>query len=269
MPGGFPPPAQPAKLRGRTPLRLAIIFFVVSIVLFVIGGISTSKSDDKANKFQRINITADVPSQLQTITFSKAGGYIAYYEKPGSNDDKSFPRVDVEIRKGPNGEITKIDTPYGHLSNGKIKTLTYKTSKHEGVAVYQFHISDPGTYQAIALYDTPAAGSDIAIGTSIGKDTAVSATFILIGLLLFVAAIVLLIIGLVKRSRSKKELAAVSQGYGAPGGYPPPPGAYPQPGQVAQSFGTPPPTGYQPPPPPGGYQPPPTTGYEPPDNPTN
>ena len=76
---------------------------------------------------------------------------------------------------------------------------------------------------------------------------------------MFVAGIILLIIGLVKRSRNKKELAAAGSGtpyggFGAP--------MYGQPGQQAPQqqpqygqqpgYGTPPPPpqGYSPPPPP-------------------
>ena len=256
-------------------LKLAVIFFVVAVAGFVVGGIGTSKVDNAVSKFQRIKPTTtgnspaggNVPVKyaIGDLTFSKAGGYVVYYE--GSDlTDKTIPAFKVYLEHG-NDTPFVVDTNYGNLGNNKVKSLTYTYKGTKGAARFQFHISQPGAYKALVEVATTApSGVTIAFGPSIGKKTGVSAAFIVVGVLFLIAAIVLLIVGLVKRSRSKKEMAAASQGYGTPGGYPAPPGSYPQPGPVAQSFGTPPPPPgtYAPPPAPGGYQPPPTTGYEPP-----
>ena len=68
-----PPPGQSAypaaapggkpRLRGRTPLRLSIIFFVVAVILFVVGGVVLAKKSLGAvNNFQRVQVSAGTGS---------------------------------------------------------------------------------------------------------------------------------------------------------------------------------------------------------------
>jgi hypothetical protein len=268
-PASAPAPGKP-RLRGRTPRRLGWLFLLLAIVLFVVGGITGDKSESKVNDFQRVTILTSPPAseaELPTITFTKTGGYIAYYE--AANVTRGISRIpEPTIRmQSPTGKVLDLKTPYGNRSDNKIKRLTYDHSGHKGVAVYQFHISETGKYKVLAGYADAPSGAKMAFGKSIATGQNTGGIIVIVGVLFLIAAIVLLIVGFVKRSRHKKELA--SPGYGAPAfGGPPAGGQWPQqqPGQQPQ--GGYPQQGYQPPPqqPQQGYQPPPQQqgGWQPP-----
>src|SRR5437763_1073825 len=88
----------------------------------------------------------------------------------------------------------------------------------------------------------------VAVAASVAGGTMVGALLIVVGVLFLIAAIVLLIVGFVKRSRHKKELqsgpkwgtwGAPAPAYGgAPQPYPPPPG-YGDPHQPPPGYGGP------------------------------
>jgi hypothetical protein len=215
----------------------------------------------KVNDFPRVKV-ADGTGTVNL----KAGNHVAYYEAPNINDNsKSVPVVGVALQS-PSGKVMTLHTLYGARSDGKVKILTYEYNGHNGIALYQFKLTESGRYRvALQAGSQASPDADIALGTSIAKGLAIGAALIIPGVLLLVAAIVLLIVGLVKRSRHNKELAAVGpyggySGYGgAPpaGGYPPP-GGYQQPGSYPPPGGYPPPSSPPPnnPPQPGQWQPP-------------
>lgn len=169
-----------------------------------------------------------------TISFDNAGNYVAYYEAHDiSSSTKIVPPVRVAIQS-PTKTVRELTTPYGGRSDGKIKPLTYDYDGHHGVARFQFKITEKGTYQ-VEVQGGPgvATDADIAFGKSIAGGIAVGAVLVIPGVLLLIAAVVLFIVGLVKRSGHKKELAGGPYGGGAP--FPPPgrqpPGAWPAPPQ--------------------------------------
>jgi hypothetical protein len=283
----YPPPAYPQSpeasynappkhLRGRIPLRLSIIFLVVGIVLAVVGGVIIGKKSLGAvDNFKRVSVSAGAG----TVKFSHTGNYLAYYEAPGVNSDISTVPVPLIAFKSPSGKVRVLDTLYGGKTrqNGHIGTkLTYSYHGHHGVAIYQFKITEKGTYQVEVRATTGTApDAKIAFGKSIAGGIALGAGLLVPGILLIIVGIILLIIGLVKRSRHKKQLqqqpyagAGFPQGGGYPqgapqgGGYPQ--GGYPQAGPPQPGYpapGTPQP-GYpqQPPAPPaGGWSPPPSS----------
>jgi len=254
-PGYGPPPSGPVRLRGRTPRRLGWIFLAVGIVLTVVGAtVYETQSLSKVDKFSRVSIAAGGG----TANFS-TGNYLAYYEAKGANDKtKNIPIVAIRLTS-PSGKQMVLDTLYGggKVADLKIKSyLVYSHNGHDGIAVYQFKITEAGEYRVeFAGTDVAASNSDMAFGPSIGKSTAIAGALVAVGVLLIIAAIVLLIVGFVKKRRHKREIAAYA-GAGSPPypgtAYPPPayPSSYPPPGQ-----------GFAPPPPPPPSQP---TGFEPP-----
>lgn len=279
----YPPPPSPAyppgpgmppgkvRLRGRIPRILGWTFLGLAVVLFIVGIVVVgTKSLSKVNGFQRV----PVPTDNSTVRFDSTGTYVAYYE--ASDVDSSIrevPAVVVAIQ-APNGDVQRITHGYKEHSDGKIDIFTYDYNGHKGVGLYQFNITQTGVYH-VATRPTPSTAPDaqIAFGRDISGGAVAGGVLIIIGIVFGIAAIVLLIIGYVKRSNHKGELqrgqywggvpapaygGQPPAGYGAPQGFAPPPGGY-QP---------PPPGGYQPPPPPG-YQPPPPAqpGYQPPPPP--
>ncbi len=235
-----PAPAGKTRLRGRIPLRLALIFGVLGIALAVAGGVVGIKAGlSKINDFQRVSLA----DGTGTLTF-KPGGYIAYYEAPHfDTSGNSVPLVVVAMHNRSTGADVS-GRLYGNNGNGKVDRLTYDYNGHHGAAMYEFTIKAAGQY-VVELQkgqSTAASDADVAFGKSIAKSLAVGGVLLIVGIILVVAAIILLIIGLVKRSRHKKELASAT-----PYGYPPPPG-YAPPQTYGQGYqGYPPPPNYEPP----------------------
>jgi hypothetical protein len=293
----YPPPPPPGlapgapsgkpRLRGRTPLRLAIIFLIVGVVGVVAGGVvALNGALKKVDNFERITVPTAASGKINSakIDFGGTGGFIAYYESKNAKTS-GIPAIPVRITS-PSGKQQDLTTPYGGKSGGtNVKSLSYNYNGHNGVALWQFTVSEKGTYTVEVAGSSRADGdATMAFGRSIGKSTVVGGAIIAVAVLLLIAGIILLIIGLVKRSHSKKELAAAQGGYGPPAGYgfqqppgqqypPPGPGGYP-PGQQypPQGQGGYPPPGQQYPPPgqqypspgQGGYPPPGQGGYPPP-----
>lgn len=240
-PGAAPPPPPGAvRKRGRTPLRLALIFGVIGLALVIVGAIVIgTKSYSKVNGFSRVSIAAG----SGTAQFSSAGNYLAYYEASDvTSSIKSVPLPLVALRS-PSGKVQVLNTLYGGAprSSLQIKSyLTYQFNGHNGVAIYQFSVPQAGRYDVrVQATGNEAPGADIAFGKSIGSGIAVGAALLVPGILLIVAAIVLLIVGLVQRSKGNKQVPATPYGPPPGSGYPPPQ----QPG-----------AGYPPPDQPGGWQ---------------
>jgi hypothetical protein len=190
------------------------------LVLIVVGAVlANTNAYSKVNDFQRVAVSAGTG----TVTFDKSGGYVAYYESSsvtGSTNQK-VPEIPVQLTNQATGQQLVLSTPYGNRSDGKIKFLHYDHAGHRGVAMWQFHIDQPGTYR-VELGRNPAAASDatVAFGKSIAQGVVVAGTVVIIGVLLLVGGLITLIVGLVKRRRSKQELRT-----GGYGGQPP---AWPQ-----------------------------------------
>lgn len=259
-----PPPNVPAHggagkpaLRGRTPLRLGIIFLVLGVAGIIVGGLVAYQGGlSKVDGFSRVPVSTTTGEINTGSAKFGTGGYLAYYESRSATT-RSIPGIRVRITS-PSGTQTVLQTPYGGTSGGRrVKPLSYDFNGHHGVALWQFTIREPGTYK-LEVQGSSRADPDaqIAFGRSIGKSTAAGGLLVALGALLLIAGIVLLVIGLVKRSRSKKELARAQAYYGTPGGYlQSGPGGYGQ--QQPSAY---PPPGYQPGYPPAGGQP----GYPPP-----
>ena len=240
-------------MRGSTPLWIALIFGVVGIALLVVGGVvGFTQGLQKVDGFSRVPIATG----RGTADFPTAGNYVAYYEASNvTSSVRQVPLPIVEIRS-PSGQVQRLDTLYGGSSRASLqlrRSVTYQYHGHNGVAIYQFHIAEPGRYDVLVeATGAEAPGADIAFGKSIATGLAVGGILAVVGVLAIIVAIILLIVGLVQRSRSRRRLAA-AHGYGGPPpgyGYPPPGSGFPPPG-----------SGY---PPPGSGYPPPGSSYPPP-----
>ncbi|HEY2299332.1 MAG TPA: hypothetical protein VGH43_16475 [Jatrophihabitans sp.] len=263
-------PSQPKqRLRGHTGIRVGSILAIVGVLALIAGIIViATQSLSKVNGFQRISFT----QQRGTITFSKPGGYVAYYEAPRVNSSiTQVPQIGVAMRNHNTHQAVTM-VPYGNNPSGKLDKLTYNYSGHNGVAFRQFQIHTAGAYDVVVGAGAGAdkQRGDIAFGPSIETGTLVGAGLAVIGALLLIAGLIVLIVGLVRRSKHKKELAHYGQGYPPPPGYPQqgypqqgyPQQGYPPPGYPHQGYGQ---QGY----PPQGYGQPGSgaQGYPPPGQP--
>lgn len=253
---GSPPPAQygvpqaPPHLRGRRPIQIGIALLVAGLALAIVGGVvGSANSDSKVPGFQRVALA----DRTGSVTFKSAGGYIAYYESSTvSPHTNSVPVIGVTLTNQATGQQMKLDTLYGQRSDGTFRALRYDYKGHKGLATWQFHIDQAGTWK-VDLEPNPGAAPDaqVAFGKSIAQGVVVGGILVLIGVLAMLGGLVTLIVGLVKRRGHKRELRSASP-YAAlgagpswppqPGWTPPQPGWTPPSGQAPQGgSGWPPP----------------------------
>ncbi len=264
-------------MRGRTPIRLAIIFLVLGVAALIVGGlIAVNGRLDKVDAFPRVRVSS-IPGQVSTgqVGFG-TGGYIAYYESPDL-DPKNIPIPAIRLTS-PSGVTIVPHILYGGEDvtadpggPHRLASLTYRTDGRRGAAVWTFTIHQPGRYTVQVAGNINAdSGARMAFGRSIATSTVAAGLTVAGGILLLVAGIVLLVVGLVRRGRHRRELAAL--GYwgqaGAPPGYPPPgypPPGYPPPGYPPPNYPPPnyPPPTYPAPGPGGPAYPPPGYGQQP------
>lgn len=271
-PGPGPGPGK-VRLRGRVPRILGWTLLAIAIVLFVVGIVVVgAKSLSKVNGFQRISFT----SGQGTVNLN-TGKYVGYYEASDVSDSIKFvPQFQAAVH-GPNGPVSL--ERYGDRGDGTIKKFTYDYSGHKGVAAFQFNAPVAGRYTVqLREIDNLPSGADVAIGRDIAGGAIAGGILIIIAVVVGIAAIVLLIVGYVKRSNHRAQLrqeqypGGPAPAYGgAPGYYPQP--YSPQPYSPPQSqFNAPPESsqpgyGQQPPPPQYSPAPPPPANDAQPEQP--
>ncbi|MGC9962677.1 MAG: hypothetical protein ABSE47_12365 [Acidimicrobiales bacterium] len=255
--------AAPPMSRPRAPgpsLRLSIPLLALGVVAAIVAGIGLATglvhTLDNATL-----VTGPGTVQVQCRT----GTYLLYVES-GSSSVSATPSSVVVT--GPGGATVALQ------GQSATETVTRDGQRFSGQI--GFDVVNPGSY-TIAVH---TAGADLVVApsfTTIARENLGWDILLLAGLLAGLAGLVLLIIGLVQRSRAKKRMAGYGGNpWGGPpgGGWRPPPGWQPSPGWQ-------PPPGWQPSPPPGwqpqaprgwqappgsqpspGWQPPPPTGWQ-------
>lgn len=244
------PPVQPARRRGRRARLIGAVVLAIGVALLATGIVLlVAKGLSKVGSFQRVA----VKDATGTVTFKHAGGYIAYYESDSITDStEEFPLIPVRLTNEATQQSETLSTLYGNQSNGKVKKLTYKSGGHNGVAMYQFHIDQPGTYK-VELGDSSAAPDDeVAFGTSIAKTVVAGVLLVVFGVFMLLGGVVTLIVGVVLGSANRTSWPTYPA---QPAGWPTASGpSWPAGGQPVQPW---PPAGGQPGqswPPPGQHE---------------
>jgi hypothetical protein len=229
------PPTRPGRLRGRRPIQAGVVLLVIGLALAITGGvIGAAGSLSKVNDFQRVAVS----DQTGTVTFSHAGGYLAYYESASiTRATDRVPLIHGVLTNQATGTKVTLQTTYGNLSDGKIRQLHYEYGGHKGLAMWQFHIDQPGTWQVQLNPGAPDADAVVAFGPSIARDVVAGAIIVVVGVLMLLGGLVTLIVGLVMRRRHKRELRTGAYGAVAPAGggvwpsagWPQPSAGWPQP----------------------------------------
>lgn len=198
---------RPARRPGRTLLVLAIVCGVLAMGLGVTGGITLVRSAvGLAKDFQRVDYSEDG----STVGFDRVGEYVAYHEST-SDTESVGGRFRLSI-VGEDGTPVRIERYAG--------TMNYSVPGHHGTAVFTFRIDSPGRYEVRATTDLDDAGATMAFGR--GVFTGIGTGLLIVGgaAIAFAAALILLIVGLVKRA--KPPLAYRQASYYPPPGYHPP-----------------------------------------------
>jgi len=184
------PSIRPSRL-GYWIAAVLVAVAVVGAVLAVVGFSSLGREVDS---FQRVQVPGDA-----TVTFSKSGGYLLYFEGPGFSGLSSTGTVRVSIQSQDSGQQVSITPLHG-------KQETYTLGGHSGQAVASFTIATPGRYVVNAGIPTDPAPADIAVGPGIGATLVQAIIGLVFGILALIAALAVGIITRVLRSRSARRL---------------------------------------------------------------
>ncbi|GAB2461607.1 hypothetical protein [Jatrophihabitans fulvus] len=206
---GPPAPSGKQKLRGRIPLRLAAIFGVIGLGL-VIGGIIALINSPlaKIGDFERVRIGSE-----QTVRFDRTGGYTGYFETPTGSDGRANVRLAIVDSSGAEVPVKLYGRDGSSTSSLKYNDI----DGYNGEALFTFSIPESGQYRVATESSDAPSGSRMAFGESIANGLVLGVVLIVPGALLLIAAIILLIVGLVRRSGHKRELRQYGGGYGQPG----------------------------------------------------
>lgn len=111
--------------------------------------------NNQVNSLQRVPF----PGQGE-ITLAHGGGYVVYYEGPGASGGH-VPTGHLNVRPLTPGAEAKAITPYS-------ASVTYHLGGHSGVAIDTLTVSGPGRFLVSTTAQNAPAGSDLAIGGSVG-----------------------------------------------------------------------------------------------------
>lgn len=200
------------------PLFIWIVFSIAAVVVLVLGIQRAEEIDDELAR-----IPAGEPSQVE---LTEAGDYRIWLDCPDGNDYGTVSATGTIT--GPDGQDIPVESYVGSLSYNDLDAVLTFEAPTEGS--YTFQLLDTGT--------SSCSGPQFAIGKDNPFAAAGTAVLIMlvVGSIGFVIALILLIVMLVKRGRSKRRITQASfPGGGYGGGYPPqggypPPGGYQQPG---------------------------------------
>ncbi|HEX6423793.1 MAG TPA: hypothetical protein VFZ79_09955 [Acidimicrobiales bacterium] len=203
---------------------------------------------DRIESFERRGLPATLHVEI-----TETGGYSIYQEYTGANDGFFRPGLEVTVTDPSGGPVTleRYDS-----------SVTYQGRGHEGRGEFTFDAAETGVYTVTA---TGSTGSTVAVGRGIGPGLIVGVgAALLLGFGGVVGGAVIAIVVGVRRSRSRRALLPMFEGWGPPppGGWGPP--APPSGGWAPRPPGAPlPPPPGAPPPPPPGAPPPPSRGWGP------
>lgn len=265
MSGVINPVVQP-KRQGGVALTIGAILLAVGLIA---GGVLVYRGvrhiADTVNDYQR------VPARSGgTVELDDAGTYLLFYERRGMGSIERTGYTPAIIT-APDGQTVQLR--YDRVEEN------YTFGGREGRKVGRFEAPIPGTYRITPLsFDSFGAEFDDMVPNggdgwfAIGPEGPASGVIAILGGVLgggalAVLGVILLVVGGVRRSRSKRGAGAPLAGWPAP---PPPqpqgwgpagPTQWTPPGSTPWNHPAPPP------PPPPGHYPPPSPGAAPPPTP--
>jgi hypothetical protein len=202
--------ASPRSAPGRRTIISGIVVLAVGVAA-MIAGIVAFGMPASVSQFQRVNVS----DGHGTITFSRTGDYVAYYEsssitrladQPESVTASRVPLVPVQLTSEATGQRLVLDTPYGNRSDHKPAKLHYDYQGRGALAMWQFHISHTGSYRAVLGTVTPAArDAVVAFGPPVAS-LGSQGLFLADGILIL-GGLVTLITGIVVRRRATRSPA--------------------------------------------------------------
>jgi hypothetical protein len=254
-----PSPPAPPKPKGKGLIISGAVLLVLGLVLGIVGIAGTVGA--AAKLVSSLGTPTTTPATI-TKTFDAGTTYAVYAEATGGSGTTEDPFT---------SDVTVSDISVTGPGGGSVPVSDISSS------ITQTVDSNGGTFGAVGTFTPPTTGEyTVNVGgsgasvvvapdvLSIGKSFALAA-LIPVGILVGLVGLILLIVGLVRRSSSKRQLAqpgfATGPGYASGAGYagpgynpaaPPPPGppiaAQPAPPAQPSAAPLPPPAAPLPPP---------------------
>jgi hypothetical protein len=188
-----PPFNAPAR-RSRLPLlwlALPVAVLLGGVLWIAFGFVGLN---NQVNSLQRVPF----PGHGE-VTLPHSGSYVVYYEGPGASSGR-VPSGNINVRPLTPGAAAKALT---HYSN----SVKYSLGDHSGVAVDTLAISGPGRFLVETTAQSAPAGSDIAIGASIGGSIVATVVGGLILLLAGIGGTIVTAILLARRRARRSRLS--------------------------------------------------------------
>lgn len=192
--GGYQPPAMSYAVQQRK-LRPGRIWYLVALVIFAAAAAwliySIFAFAGTVNGLQRVPLPGG-----GTVSLGHSGGYIVYYEGPGSQSG-NIPSIGVHVTPVSPGASVAGLTQYQ-------SSVTYSIGSHHGRAVLTLNIARPGRF-AISASGAPGAGADLAIGGSIARGiVGIVLPGVPVMILAFVGGLVVFIIRVSRKSAMRR-----------------------------------------------------------------
>lgn len=181
---------QPRKLRpGRIWYLVALVVFAAGAAWVIAGFMSFTST---VNGLQRVPLPAG-----GTVNLEHSGGYVVYYEGPGSQSG-NFPSFSVHVSPASPGASATSLTDYQ-------SSVTYSVGSHQGRAVFTLNVAHPGKF-AISESGALGAGADLAVGGSVAQGiVGVIVPGVPLMILAFLSGLALFIIRIVRKSAMRRS----------------------------------------------------------------
>jgi len=224
-----PPPGPPGAVAAKKPSPALIIIGIILLILgpgacAAIAGVTFVSSVNAADEFGSFRLPVDA----QSITFDEPVSDGALYA--ASSQSSFFYDLSDVALIGEDG-LVDLRTPSTEQTVG--------TGGSNGILFFEFDIVTPGVYELTVIEGPSNEATEVWVGREFTSGLGGIAIALLIGFVGFIVGLVLLIVGIMKRSKAKKAqnpavpVAAAAAVPGAvPGQMPPPGPAAGQPGQA-------------------------------------
>ena len=186
---------RPSRLQYFAGIAIIVITTVIAMALLVSSAMSLLRPD----------IRVVVPG-TQQVTLNKTGYYILFCEEQSVLNGTTYSNgsiSDMTIT------LSQHDSTPVELSDAS-SNIKYETDGRSGYAVFDFWITEPGTYTLVVNYDAGQSGPDTVIAIGCFNISGVFIASFLIGTLGFIVGVIIIIRAAVKRRSIGRRVGVTS-----------------------------------------------------------
>jgi hypothetical protein len=182
-----PVAAPPAKLRpGRVWYWVALAVFLAGVAWAAVAFVVII---GRVDSFQR------VPFPGTGVISLARGGYVVYYEGPGSSSGGDVPQGHIDVV--PVSESAAVGSMTSYSGS-----VTYQLGSHSGTAIATLQITGPGTFRVRSTAAEALPGSQLAFGSSVAGWIVVAAVGASVLVLAGIAGAI--VVAIIRHRRAKR-----------------------------------------------------------------